>query len=385
MSHSPLTLAYAILYIAQFTNLLFLTSLCVVDGPPVVKSKERLKLQGVLHRGKRPIITARSMSQIIVTLSNSELILDDIEFANGFAQGRALYIDKDAPVSGFAKKHGAHLDLSGKVIINDCIFSGGFSGERYASAVFHLRGADGFMFLNKWHTPIGVATYRNAETVASSVLLRESVKFDIRGNQFYEGMECASRKISCGSNNDMSCCANVVVVDEIRDADQGYEVGQKCCARLLQMDELPENSCCRELLRCTHTDGQTPNEYECMCNEESKCSFIPDLSDSPVINLLGNGYCTAVRADGTWGKRSNRPCQQDQECQVCKESTGLICQRSKPGVDGGCSGKGLSSSYGKVTSTLLASDEQFEYATNDKSFEYETAEIRRKYLESIRI
>ena len=79
------------------------------------------------------------------------------------------------------------------------------------------------------------------------------------------------------------------------------------------------------------------------------------------------------------------PSSQDQECQVCKESTGLVCQKSKPGVDGGCSGKGDTSNYGKITSTLLADGEEFEYTANDKSFEYITAEARRMYLQSIRI
>ena len=183
----------------------------------------------------------------------------------------------------------------------------------------------------------------------------------------------------------MSCCANVVTVDPVRDADQGYEIGAQCCARLLQLEELPGGSCCRDLLLCSYTDGSTPNSHECVCNEESRCSFIPDLSDSPVINLLGNGFCTAVNPDGSWGAKSGRPCQQDQECQVCKESTGLVCQKSKPGVDGGCSGKGDTSNYGKITSTLLADGEEFEYTANDKSFEYITAEARRMYLQSIRI
>lgn len=342
-------------------------------------------MQGVKSGGRRPILTARGQSRIIVTLADSELTLSDLDFVDGFAQGEALYVDKDSPVSGFAKAHGAHLDLAGTVVINDCVFSGGFSAERYASAVFHMRGAAGFMFLNKWHTPIGVATYKNSKTMASAVVLRASSKFDLRGNKFFEGMECSTKKTTCGGAGDLSCCANVVTVDPVRDADQGYEIGAKCCARLLQLDELPVGSCCRDLLRCPYTNGKTQNPDECLCNEESRCSFIPDLSDSPVINLLGNGFCTAVKPDGSWGAKSGRPCQQDQECQVCKESTGLICQKSKPGVDGGCSGKGSTSSYGKVTTALLADGEKFEYTTQDKSVEFVTAEVRRLYLESYRL
>ena len=157
------------------------------------------------------------------------------------------------------------------MIINDCVFSGGFSAERYASAVFHMRGADGYMFLNKWHTPVGVATYKNSETIASAIILRPSSKFDIRGNKFFEGMECSNRKTACGGGSDMNCCANVVTVDSVRDADQGYDPGETCCARLLQIDELPTDSCCRDLLRCSNTEGKVPNPYECLCNEESRC------------------------------------------------------------------------------------------------------------------
>ena len=93
----------------------------------------------------------------------------------------------------------------------------------------------------------------------------------------------------------------------------------------------------------------------------------------------------AVNDDGSWGKKSGRRCQVDEECTLCSAATGLVCEQSAPGVDGGCSGAGAESSYGKAIQSLLAPGETFEYTAEVKSFEYVTAEAERLYLESIRL
>jgi hypothetical protein len=136
------------------------------------------------------------------------------------------------------------------------------------------------MYRQSWRPPRGIPAQNNAMTVASAVMLEPASTFDIFHNTLYEGLECRTSEWQCKNNNgieDHSCCANLITVDG-RDSDQGYPVDGQCCARMLQLDELPQDSCCRELLMCK--PGQ--NDRDCVCNPTTRCaSKNPD----------GNGVC----------------------------------------------------------------------------------------------
>ena len=161
---------------------------------------------------------------------------------NGFVQGLPLYVNKDSPVDGFLKKNGAHITTNGYISLKDCVFSGGYSGERYASGIFHLKGASGFMLHQVWRPPRGIPALDNSNTVASSIMLNPASTYDIFYNHLYEGMMCNKKEWRCSSSAteeamDHSCCANLIQVG-VDDTDQGNEPGTKCCARLLQLDEM---------------------------------------------------------------------------------------------------------------------------------------------------
>lgn len=106
---------------------------CWITEPVIIKKGTVLKLKGIKNPdGRRPILSGNRKVQLFYGEDTSELILNHLELHSGFVQGTSLHVSKDSPISGFQKKHGAHLATNGYVKIIDCIFSGGFSAERYA-------------------------------------------------------------------------------------------------------------------------------------------------------------------------------------------------------------------------------------------------------------
>ena len=228
----------------------------------------------------------------------------------------------------------------------------------------------------------------------------------------------------------------MIQVEEV-DEDQGFPQGEMCCAKILQVNELPQDHCCRELLECK----EGINTETCICNQHTVCAS---------KNKDGNGVCCAnqdvdsngdccareclewtdldgathtlspVPSTGTctkigkpmWDPVKNicteyieegKRCQIDEGCSVCTESTGLMCEKSQEkyidcplalqcfeswmkscksptekcvaSSPGVCT-KLISSNAekkSKKANELLFGEERFEYNAKDKSYEYEVA------------
>jgi hypothetical protein len=328
----------------------------------IVKKGTSLRLKGVKDPdGRRPIISGGRKVQLFYGEDTSKLYLDHLELQSGFVEGDALYVSKDSPVSGFKKKHGAHIATNGYIKIIDCIFTGGFSAERYASAIFHHTGAAGFMFRQSWRPPRGIPASANSLTTAASILLEPASQFEIRHNNLYEGLDCKKANYFCPSNPTVNCCANMLQIEDV-DADQGFNLGELCCARIMQVDELPVGHCCRELLEC----DSGSNSRSCVCNQHTKCASKNNDGNGvccALDDIDSNGDCCAREClewtDGNGGVHTSSPvptngkctkagkplwdpvknvctqrivqgarCQVDEECSVCTERTGLSCKRS---------------------------------------------------------
>ena len=332
---------------------------------------------------------------------------------------------------------GAHIAANGEVNILDCVFAGGFASERYASGIFHRVGASGYMFHQAWRPPRGIPRRSNAHTVAAAVLLLPAAVFQIYDNHLYEGLECKTEKFTCPSDPSTNCCSNMITIEDIDD-DQGFKpIGEMCCGKILQVDELPIGHCCRELLEC----NEGTNDEVCVCNEHTVCAS---------KNKDGNGVCCAnqdvdsngdccareclewtdsnneihtlspVPSTGTctkigkpmWDPVKNicteyieegKRCQIDEGCSICTESTGFTCEKSKEAyIDcplalqcfepwmKSCKSpteKCVASKPGKCIKLISANDEKkskkinellfgeerFEYNAKKKSYEYEVA------------
>ena len=298
---------------------------CHVPEEVVVATDTSLTIKGIKSPdGLRPIISGNRVSRILKGELGSKIYVEGLDFVNGFVEGIPLYVNKDNPVDGFFKQHGAHIITNGYLSMKDCVFSGGYSAERYASGIYHLTGATGYMYRQSWRPPRGIPSQSNAMTVASAVMLQPASTFDIFNNHLYEGLECKTSEWQCKGNTgvDHSCCANLVNID-VRDEDQDYPVDGVCCARMLQLEELPADSCCRDLLLCQ----PGPNLRECVCNPETRCaSKNPD----------GNGVCCSVKDMDSNGDCCAR------ECLEWKDTASGVVYFFKPvpSINGVCIKKG---------------------------------------------
>ena len=107
---------------------------CWVNEEVVVKKFTSLTIKGIKSPdGLRPIISGNRISRIFRGEVKSKIYLEALDLVNGFVEGIPLYVNKDNPVDGFIKIHGAHIITNGYLSMKDCILSGGYSAERYAS------------------------------------------------------------------------------------------------------------------------------------------------------------------------------------------------------------------------------------------------------------
>ena len=162
----------------------------VTENPVTIKQGTSLKITGIKDpNGRRAIISGNRKVQLFYGEETSNLILQHLELQSGFVQGQSLFVSKDQQVSGFRKIEGAHIATNGQLYLFDMVFAGGFAAERYASAIFHRVGADGYMFHQSWRPPRGIPRGSNSNTVAAAVLLLPASRFEIRNNHLYEGLE----------------------------------------------------------------------------------------------------------------------------------------------------------------------------------------------------